>query len=330
MLFFLATLLAMQIQGGLIPFGQPFQPAGTVAGQLLRTDGAPAANVRVIALDADDSRDEKSLTGVALTDSEGRYRIDSLVPGRYLISAGALATLTYYPGVTVRKLATAVTVSSGTTTGIDFRLMPVLPSTVSGRIISEDGQSLSGKVWLIGGEFVPSAFPFAEPNLARASVSAVDIPPRFAEIRNGSFEFLQTTPGNYHLIMSGMERPLVLPGGTNSSIAVEGRDVTGLEIRILSPVYVVQSIRTEDGSPVPQLDLIVTSLQFRAITNRKGLPSLAGALYEGDYNISVANLPSSYFVKSMTSDGVDLSREPLRVRPGPRAMEFSIVLGKTR
>jgi hypothetical protein len=128
-----------------------------------------------------------------------------------------------------------------------------------------------------------------------------------------------------------MERPLVLAGGRLSSIVVEGRDVTGLQMRIPGIAYVVQSIRVEDGSPVPPFDLVLADPEVKTTTRiiRKGLPSLAGALYEGDYRIFPASLPASHFVKSITSGGVDLSTEPLRVRSGSSAMEFSIVLGVT-
>src|SRR5262245_8521560 len=109
MLLLLALLLAAQA-----PRQTPAQP-GAVTGRLTGTTGAPAVNIRVTAIPMEESASDRLLAGLAATDSEGRYRLEDLPPGRYLIGAGPLDRLTYFPGITVRKEATVVTVTNGAT-----------------------------------------------------------------------------------------------------------------------------------------------------------------------------------------------------------------------
>jgi hypothetical protein len=74
---------------------------GVVAGRLRTADGKPAAGVRVTAMlpPADgDVFTAVSMSSIAQTDEEGRYRLENIPPGRYLISAGNIATPTYFPG----------------------------------------------------------------------------------------------------------------------------------------------------------------------------------------------------------------------------------------
>ncbi|HEX4999659.1 MAG TPA: hypothetical protein VFY29_15635 [Terriglobia bacterium] len=134
-----------------------------------------------------------------------------------------MTTLTYFPGITVRKEATVVTVTSGAAiTGVDFRLLNVLPARMSGRIVSEDGQPAIQSVGLISREIVRPGVPSVRlPTRSLVSVQA-----------DGSFEFPLTQPGYYFLMANGGERPLVLTAGVDSTIAVEGRDVTGLEMTL--------------------------------------------------------------------------------------------------
>src|SRR6185369_15937078 len=49
--------------------------------------------------------------------------LESIPPGRYLITAGRVDIPTYYPGTTDRERAKVVTIASGAViTGIDFRM----------------------------------------------------------------------------------------------------------------------------------------------------------------------------------------------------------------
>jgi protocatechuate 3,4-dioxygenase beta subunit len=83
-------------------------PAGAVAGQVLNRDGRPAASVRVSAMAVPEAgavvNSATALVSIAMTDSEGRYRLENVLPGRYYIMAGFVDLPTYYPGVRPRRV----------------------------------------------------------------------------------------------------------------------------------------------------------------------------------------------------------------------------------
>lgn len=75
---------------------------GTLTGEVRLPSGAPAAGVRVAALEAPVLADGEAapasvLAGLAMTDAEGRYRLEDVAPGRYFIVAGDLDNLVYRP-----------------------------------------------------------------------------------------------------------------------------------------------------------------------------------------------------------------------------------------
>jgi hypothetical protein len=87
---------------------------GSVSGRILAAGGAPAAKVRVAVMTADDSRQTADVDFMSLTetDSEGRYRIENVPPGRYYLVVGPDNAPLYFPG-SVRSSASVVTVSPG-------------------------------------------------------------------------------------------------------------------------------------------------------------------------------------------------------------------------
>src|SRR5262245_61103632 len=77
--------------------------AGTITGLLLSVDGTPAVGVRVSAVmpqEPNGPPTPSTAVSFALTDSKGRYQLEKVPAGRYLISAGLVNSPTYYPGVT--------------------------------------------------------------------------------------------------------------------------------------------------------------------------------------------------------------------------------------
>src|SRR6185436_1569977 len=92
---------------------------GAVTGRLSR-NGQPAAGIRVTAMAIPEAgvrvSDAASFASLGLTDSDGRYRLENIPPGRYYVTAGFVDVPTYYPGVASISAAKAVNVEPGGTT----------------------------------------------------------------------------------------------------------------------------------------------------------------------------------------------------------------------
>jgi hypothetical protein len=100
---------------------------GSLAGTLTNTEGKPAPGVRIAALDISDTLGNDAALGalvsIAETDEDGRYRLEMIPPGRYLITAGRVDNPTFYPGAIDRQQAKVIIISSGAMiTGVDFRM----------------------------------------------------------------------------------------------------------------------------------------------------------------------------------------------------------------
>lgn len=81
-------------------------------GQVLRSNGAPAANARVTIVDADKPTPEYIVR--TTTDARGRWKVDGLGDGRYRVSVslpsigGQLEPRTWYPGVSSEAQAQVI------------------------------------------------------------------------------------------------------------------------------------------------------------------------------------------------------------------------------
>jgi hypothetical protein len=102
--------------------------AGTVSGVLKDAEGRPLAGIRIAAIARTESLDDAimspSMSSLAVTDEEGRYKLENIPPGRYFIAAGRLDVQTYYPGTSDLANAKDVAITPGSlvVSAIDFSL----------------------------------------------------------------------------------------------------------------------------------------------------------------------------------------------------------------
>ena len=287
-------------------------PTGTISGQLLSREGQPAAGIRVSAMVVPEAGAQtpaaSGLVGISMTDSMGRYRLESIPPGRYYVVSGLVDLPTYYPGVSSPNGATVLNVLSGTPiTGINFTMTVPAGVAVRGRVVFPNGTPatvVTGVGLLAGSGPLPSS-----------SVRA-----------DGSFEFLRVRPGTYQVLLSG--GPF---GSQPPPVVVADKDVTGIEIQILPTVIVTGSVDVEGNGLRPRLAINFSPLKGTIGGVPTALPASNGsfraALPEGDYRIGWGSLPAGYEVKSITAGTTDLLSTNLKLSTSASPPPIIVTLG---
>lgn len=182
--------------------GIPVFRSGTATGVVRAIDGGPAVGVRVAAMvitDLTNTTVEGALVSLTQTDSDGRYRLENIPPGRYYIQAGLVDSPTFYPGVPARDRATSVQILAGATVnGLDFVLAHSAGVRVSGRVPLSD----------------------TRPIMVRLTGTRTFVQTNFVPVNaDGTFEFLRVPPGNYTLMASP---PYGIP---NLPVVVSDKDI---------------------------------------------------------------------------------------------------------
>jgi len=101
--------------------------SGTVTGIVRTSSGTPASGVRVSALsrasNSADATAEISTSSLAQTDEQGRYRLENIPPGSYIIAAGRVNLPTYYPStLDVSKGSSVSVAASAVVANIDITM----------------------------------------------------------------------------------------------------------------------------------------------------------------------------------------------------------------
>jgi hypothetical protein len=287
---------------------------GTVEGRVL-VKGQPAAGVRVGAMPVDPAQQitdsSQALVSLAQTDAQGRYILENIPAGRYLLVLGAVEAPVFFPGVKKQVDAVAVNVAGGASLkDRNFELSFPVTLKLRGRVVG-DGRAAATQVMLLN-ETTRSYAPLTAP-----------VNP------DGTFEFPRLMPGRY---IAGVGP---LSAFARVSLVLEDEDIADFELNV--PLSAVASttvaIRTsvDGGGPLPAF---VLRLEAPGTEPWRVVP-ISDAIVQqrlplSEYNVRVmqgdGSLPASYFIKSMTSGTTDLKVRPLSVRTNG-VTEVSIVLG---
>lgn len=239
------------------------EPAAVIRGRILDEDGTPFAGAIVQALRVSSESGQRSLAAAATatSDDEGRFSLFGLPAGNYLVSAmdpafaragddrGALNYgPTYYPGVGTPESATPVRAAIPAAPGtqrVEFRLQMLRPVQVAGRLLTSDRRTLVSAAVIMSRQI--------ETGVVNRTVGDARISP------DGTFTFTNVPPGRYVIRARGEAEADGTPLFATFAIAVQGRDVSGLEMT-LTPGAVIEGrveIQPRRGSALPRSTLRV-------------------------------------------------------------------------
>jgi uncharacterized GH25 family protein len=327
-------------------------PTAAILGQVVDEEGEPLPGVEVQAL-VKSSRmpatpDALPITqGLVpiqtdITNDLGQFRLHSLPPGEYYISAvdsgmpesndrGLIGGWsyeladpprpeyppTYYPGVTNPLQASKVGVRSGDEVRIEFRLGRGDMYTVSGRVLDAGRHPLQG---------------------ASVSISPEDLATEFFSPRyggetdaSGRFQIAAVAPGSYSVEALKVENDKQRMA--EHSITVSAEDITGLDLVLLPPVKVSgqitfegsASLRSERGM-VWLSSIADGGHRFGAGEIKKDNTFIVDNLFPGRYAISVTALAGDAYLKSAHVGTADVLKSGVRVSRATPAGTLELVV----
>jgi len=318
------------------------QLVSSISGVVLDEDGDSLASVQVVVMRPEFRRGKRRLMPgpMAMTDSNGRYRLSGLVGGQYAVAATSRNGLVlkihpearagepqpqysygvqYYPTADHVEAATLITVQPGQEiSSIDFRL-PARPAAfTAGKIIvpanagSVKDVSLSitnrdlGNRMMMGVGASPPDYNFGSPPLPSGSyvlVAQATIDGK----RHRGVQTIELGPQGLRDIAIPLEPTIDLAG----SVSVEGQGAAK---------YVASSVSLVPGDDIPW-----NAPQLRANVNKDGSFKISG-VPPGVWDINAGPIPPDGYIKSMRLGDQDVLTEEMLIRPSTTE-QLKIVFG---
>ena len=132
-----------------------FRRPAVIRGQVLSPTGRPVAGATVEVVTTKSEFRGRRVVEAGLgssTDAEGRFRIEKLVPGRYLVRARLPASVdaplnfVYVPGTTTSSQATLVMLEAGADVAIGITARAVPAVAVGGRVVNAGGDPVQNAI----------------------------------------------------------------------------------------------------------------------------------------------------------------------------------------
>jgi hypothetical protein len=248
-------------------------PGGTVIGVLRTNEGAPMSSVRVAVVPADLTDAGDVLQAIVQTDDNGRYRMESVPPGRYHIMTGRMDSPLFHPGVDDVRRATTIVVVDGETTEVPE--MVFVRTRVSGRVIdAATGRGRQIESLSICCDFFPTTNRIGTGEVSMAPVTA-------AVHDDGTFEFSAVSAGNQYFQVFD---PNIV--SFNIPVTVGNSGQTGIELKVSSGLEIHAKLSDQTGAPIRQAQISLQPLPGNAAYELRGRPTGTPALLPG------ATLPS--------------------------------------
>ena len=255
---------------------------GVITGRVVKSNDAPvvAATVRAFRVRDENGKPTEVSNAVAerMTDDRGVYRLYTLLPGTYIVSAGGMTRFfgvygttahdqdapTYAPSAT-RDTAQEVVVRSGeeATANIQYR--------------GEPGHAISGTV--VG-------FPAIQGGISSgASVNLTDVRTRTqlmsaqaSSFNEYVFVFYGLPDGEYELVAQQYSQSRDLRASEPKRIKIQGADVTGLNLTVVPLPAITGRVILDSSPPAECVKRRATAFQETIVgARRQKRPAKSGA-----------------------------------------------------
>lgn len=285
----------------------PLSRASAIVGRIFDEYGEPITAARVAVLRSTMVRNRRHLEEVGeadSTDDTGAFRIHSLPPGEYFITASARlappdsvvqTTLapTFYPGAADFALAQKVRVTSGAEASANFSLLPVRTARISGLVTAADGRPADA--------FLSLAAETGEVGMAYGSGGITR--------EDGTFSMADVPPGTYTLIAEIRANPSSIAEIGAVTVTVNGADIDGISVLTAKPGSLKGTVVADAGVRGRLPDGVEVVARPRRSGAEGSFVSVTGTTFElpappGPFTLDVS-VPDGWMVKSLTLGGLD-------------------------
>jgi hypothetical protein len=296
------------------------QSTARVQGRVTSASGDPVegATVRAAAVRYHEGRRRAVDAGLpAITDDRGRYHIEGLAAGSYLVRAIAPSEQPVQPPNPVfappfpahPSETKEILLERNRTIDLDLTTTPLPVGSVSGRILDPTGRPMTTSLLM-------------EPSLRSGAV--VGEPRGGTIFPDGRFEFANVPPGEYTIkAFRTRGNPSKEREFAGAYVQVAGADVRGVELKTTYGSIVKGKLTFADDEPIPQG-------RFFVIAERADLdqtPVLRGELAQaevqqqdltfelyglhGPRRLVLDQAPTGWILKSVRAKGEDVTDTPL-------------------
>jgi len=297
----------------------PGQSTATIQGHVTSASGDPVEGATIRASVVRFHQGRRRAVDVsfpATTDDHGRYRIDGLARGRYVVRATAPIDGTaqpadlrlpqpFPPQATESK---EVVVEAGQTIDLDLSTTPLPTARISGRMLDPSGRPMTTS--LLMEPSLRSGIVTGEPNGGTIS-------------SDGRFEFANVPPGEYTIkAFRTRGNPSKEGEFAGAYVQVAGADVRGVELKTTLGSIVRGKLAFADDEPIPQgrfyviaerADLDETPVRPGELAHAQVQQDLTFELdgLHGPRRLELEQAPSGWILKAVHVNGVDVTDMPV-------------------
>ena len=274
-------------------------PTSSISGRVLDDQGNPLTGASVEITEAVRGTGTTWSIWGSATDQEGRYHVENLRPGAYLVMARPKTreigpdrrvwVPTFYPSAPTREMASRQVLTGGShQAGCDIRLLAVPVYAIGGMIYDDSGKPANATVSLLR----PDAFEKPE-----AEVKAHD----------GVFRFPDVPSGDWRLIAETERAGVKLRG--IGSVLLSRQDIETVNLRMTGPLTVRGFVKPPGQTESITVELYPTDAPPRGAAFAKATADgklQFQSVYPGHYRINVFATIPAYYLGAVLMDDQDM------------------------